>query len=691
MKKSKPDYSGLFYLNPLPSWVYELDTFKILHVNKAALGHYGYTKEEFLSLTLKDLRSKEDIPLLLAAHQGIHNQKGNVFFGIFTHQKKTGEKISMEINGHRVNFDGNDQMLIVCRDVTLEEEQLKLLRETEKRILSISENLPGVVCQYLIHPDGTDSLKHVSGEVKQLWGFTADEVMENINLVWDQIKAGGDFEQVQASILKSIQTKTKSTSRIKYVMPTGELRTHLGNGTPLFLTDGTILYNSIVLDITQEAKNEELLIQASQLARIGSWEVDLVNQSVFWSDEVHHLHQTDPKSFVPNLETAINFYREDFQQSVQLNIEKCIATGEPFDFEAVLVTAKKKEVWVRAIGNGEFAQGECKRIYGSFQDIDDRKLAAEKLQKAFEEKNKTLESIGDAFFAVDNNWIVTYWNKEAELVLSRKRELIVGKYLWDEYADAIDTDFYREYHKAVETRQATYFEAHYPTLNLWLEVSAYPSEEGLSVYFKDVTLRKKTEEGIRDSEEKRRLIMNGALDAIISIDTNDTITFWNPQAEVIFGWKQAEVMGQKLSELIVPEPFRRYHNEGIKHYLETGEGKALNILLEQTAIRRSGEEFPIELTVLPIKQGVEVFFCAFIRDITARKKGEERLRQSEEKNRLIMNSALDAIICMDVKGNVIFWNPQAEKIFGWLLNEIMGQKFSSYIIPEKLRSMHDTV
>ena len=68
---------------------------------------------------------------------------------------------------------------------------------------------------------------------------------------------------------------------------------------------------------------------------------------------------------------------------------------------------------------------------------------------------------------------------------------------------------------------------------------------------------------------------------------------------------------------------------------------------------------------------------------------KENFRHSEEKNRLIMNSALDAIICMDVEGNVTFWNPSAEKIFGWLSNEIMGQKLSNYIIPENFRSMHD--
>jgi light-regulated signal transduction histidine kinase (bacteriophytochrome) len=96
---------------------------------------------------------------------------------------------------------------------------------------------------------------------QQVWGFSADEVLQNIQLVWSKILAGGEIEKVKKSIADSIESKTKWTARWKYVMPSGEITTQLGYGSPNFLADGTVLFNSVILDITQEAKNEELLEQ----------------------------------------------------------------------------------------------------------------------------------------------------------------------------------------------------------------------------------------------------------------------------------------------------------------------------------------------------------------------------------------------------------------------------------------------
>ena len=155
-----------------------------------------------------------------------------------------------------------------------------------------------------------------------------------------------------------------------------------------------------------------------------------------------------------------------------------------------MLLPERNEKWVRAIGESEFVNGKCVRIYGSFQDIDIRKRAELAVNEAFEEKNTILESIDDAFFAVDENWIVTYWNKQAEKVLGKSKNEVLEHNLWEIYSDSIDSDSYRNYHRVVESKQSVHFEDYYPALDKWYAISAYPSGNGLSVYFKDVTDRR---------------------------------------------------------------------------------------------------------------------------------------------------------------------------------------------------------
>lgn len=152
-----------------------------------------------------------------------------------------------------------------------------------------------------------------------------------------------------------------------------------------------------------------------------------------------------------------------------------------------------------------------------------------------------------------------------------------------------------------------------------IELQLSKSESKYRSIIEDTTIK---------NEEIRRLIMNAALDAIICIDRRDQITLWNPQAEKIFGWTTDEVEGRRLADIIIPVEYRERHSRGMERYLKTGHGPALNVLLELKAINRQGNEFPIELTVLPIKQeGEEEIFCAFIRDITERKKNETILKE----------------------------------------------------------------
>ena len=151
----------------------------------------------------------------------------------------------------------------------------------------------------------------------------------------------------------------------------------------------------------------------------------------------------------------------------------------------------------------------------------------------------------------------------------------------------------------------------------------------------DITERTRAEEALRVNEARTRAIVDTALDAVITIDASGTITGWSPQAERTFGWTQQEAVGQLLASTIVPERYREAHHRGLERYVSTGEATVLNQRLELSAIDRDGREFPIELAITPIRIGGATSFSAFVRDISERKRSEERVRAQLERLNLL--------------------------------------------------------
>lgn len=147
---------------------------------------------------------------------------------------------------------------------------------------------------------------------------------------------------------------------------------------------------------------------------------------------------------------------------------------------------------------------------------------------------------------------------------------------------------------------------------------------------RDITQRKQVEIAHRTSEERMRRLLDGAYDAFIAMDVNGRITEWNRQAEATFGWSRAEAVGQVLAETIIPPQYRVAHGRGLEQFLATGQGPVLNRRIEITALHRDGREFPVELTITPIRLGESFLFASFIHDITDRKQAEAEVLQARE-------------------------------------------------------------
>lgn len=147
--------------------------------------------------------------------------------------------------------------------------------------------------------------------------------------------------------------------------------------------------------------------------------------------------------------------------------------------------------------------------------------------------------------------------------------------------------------------------------------------------FKNITARRLAEKKIEDNERRLTTFFRSGPDAIIVIDENQKILEWNPKAEIIFGYKETEIIGMLLSETIIPHQYREAHKRGLAHFLKTGEGPVLNKTIEITALHKNGHEFYISLSISNVKVDGKWLFIAFLSDITERKKTEEALIYKE--------------------------------------------------------------
>ena len=200
--------------------------------------------------------------------------------------------------------------------------------------------------------------------------------------------------------------------------------------------------------------------------------------------------------------------------------------------------------------------------------------------------------------------------------------------------------------------------------------------EGKTVRFvgtsTDIDDLKQSQDHARRADERTRLIIETALDAVVTMNSQGLITSWNRQAETIFGWSPAEAIGRHMADLIIPEQHRAAHILGLRRFLATGEGPILRRRIEIVAVRRSGAVFPVELEVAPVKLSQDWEFSAFIRDITESRLAEEKLRASELHLRRMTETIPEMLWSATAEGAIDYCNTRVLDYTGFSAEELMG-------------------
>jgi PAS domain S-box-containing protein len=308
-------------------------------------------------------------------------------------------------------------------------------------------------------------------------------------------------------------------------------------------------------------------------------------------------------------------------------------------------------VWVHDISTAVLDdEGNLDYFLGFLTDVSSRHEAEERLREA-ELTFRTMVEQNPAVFYVQEldpedptHAITTYVGPGDEALTGYPRQATVADPdLWERLVHPDDRERVFAADRASATDGSDAFSEEYRIVRkdgrvVWvLDEARLVRPRDRAPYWQgfqlDITGRKEAEQRLQDAHEHLRLMVESALDAVVSMDATGVIIGWNPQAEATFGWSAEEVIGRSLVETIVPHAHRAAHSDGLRHWRETGEGPVLNARIEIQGLHRDGRMIPVELAIVPIAVGDETTFSGFIRDISDRKRAQEDLERALEVER----------------------------------------------------------
>ncbi len=421
-----------------------------------------------------------------------------------------------------------------------------------------------------------------------------------------------------------------------------------------------------------------LLALAARTARIGTWSLALPGQQLRHSNQCAEILALAPNACL-TLAALLACFTPPWRERLAALVQACGESGQPFDAEMQIQTPAGGRPWVRIVGEAvRSSGGQITGLQGALQDISARKQAQSETQRLAMRLSTTLASITEAFVTLDRQCCFTYLNEESERLLQRPASELLGREVWQDIINGVGQRLKHQLQNALATNRRAEFEDFYPGLGLWLEVRAYPFAEGLAVYFRDITQRRKAQEQLMLLQTCIARLNDIVLIAEVQPVSAPVpcIVFVNHAFEHHTGYTSAEVLGQTPHRLLDPDA-----PPGELERVASALQHKRQVHRELMIYRKDASSFWMELEIVRVlaPNGKLTHWVAVGRDITQRKAAADAIHHlafydplTALPNRLLLLKRLEHMLAQSAhsraQGALMFIDVDKLKV----LNDTLG-------------------
>ncbi|MCK0131294.1 PAS domain S-box protein [Flavobacteriaceae bacterium F08102] len=432
-------------------------------------------------------------------------------------------------------------------------------------------------------------------------------------------------------------------------------------------------------------KHQEIFKETNEIARVGGWEVDLVKSSVTWTKVTKDIHEVD-QNYIPDITTGIKFYKEGYYRDhITKLFNNAVENGISFDEELKIVTAKGNEIWVRSFGKPEFECGKCVRIYGAFQDINEKKVHELKMKETQERFEKIFTNSSIGILLVDTN------NK---LLMVNRAILKIFQFKKSDYLKALNLTLRDMIHpddlaKVTALRkklingsinhyktEARYYTAEGKNI-IWCTINTsmvrgYESKDDLIItQVEDISERKQLEQIALENSNKFMNAFEYSPNGMGVVAINGQWSMVNKNLSEIIGYSKEELLQLSFRDIVHPEDFT---NDNV--FLdELVNKKRASYSVLKRYIHKNGSIVHGHLTVSVLTDtlGNPISFIGQVVDMTENIQSELKLKKTlNDLQNLLAATTHVSIIETDLTGIVRKFNKGAENLLGYTAAEVIG-------------------